>query len=150
MEAEAKCPKRGGGIVAMCKTPNGIEFADAKDIADTATDFDVRNMKSRKTALLKVESRRRLRIFSPGEFENHQFAQVEIPQTGNMVEEDASAVPSNVQTHIEVGGILEIIHQRKAIRVKRITLVTLKMVQQGKRHMPELIPNLEGIIQFAS
>ena len=144
----------------MRETPNRIEFADAKDIADTATDFDVRNMKSRKsallkvesrkTALLKVESRRRLRIFSPGEFENHQFAQVEIPQTGNMVEENAPAVPSDVQTHIEVGGIPEVIHERKTIRVKRITLVTLKMVQQGKRHMPELIPNLEGIIQFAS
>ena len=66
-----------------------------------------------------------------GEFEGDEFAEAEVTDARDEVEEDTLAVPFGVQGEVLIGSVLEVVHEREAEGVVGIALVAFEMVEEG-------------------
>ena len=85
-----------------------------------------------------------------GEFEGDEFAEAEVTDARDEVEEDALAVPFGMQGKVLIGSVLEVVHEGEAEGVVGIALVAFEMVEEGIWHFAQDDAGLEGVIEGAA
>ena len=89
-------------------------------------------------------------IVAIGELRFGEFAEVEVTDTRDEVEEDTVSVPLRLERDVFVRQHLVTMQEREAVRVIRITLVAIRLPEERLRDTTEERTCLERIRECAA
>ena len=118
--------------IILREAPYGIEVAHTQDISQTYAHFGIGFMFVRRT------------VIAVRHFCLHQFAQVQPSNTRDHVEKNTLAVPFGLQSYIFVCGQFSAVQESIAVRVIRITLVSVRLPEHGGGYLSEDSAALQG------